>query len=190
MDIRKYELFILTADTENISKTAALSGYTQSGVSHMLKAFEKEVGVTLFKRDRYGVHLTPVAKELLPYVRRLVKENEKVDQFIGELQGYEKGTISLALPLDYPKEKFLQQLKNFHDLHPNITIHCKEGSHEKIQEWVRTCQIDLGLHLLPVDSSLQTISLDNWPLKISIKNRQDASPMVMKLILFLENLCM
>jgi DNA-binding transcriptional LysR family regulator len=51
MDVRKCKLFVLTAETRNISKTAELTGYTQSGVSHTLKALEDEVGVKLFSRD-------------------------------------------------------------------------------------------------------------------------------------------
>lgn len=187
MDIKKCELFILTAETENISKTAELSGYTQSGVSHTLKAFEKEVGVPLFKRDRYGVHLTPVANELLPYIRRLVKENEKVTQFLNEIHGFETGNISIGIPFDYPNDRVLSLLKEFHSLHPGIGIQFKEGHSGDITEWVLSCQVDLGIHHVFVEASTEGLVFNNIPLVVSIKNRRDISPMVNQLLLFLEN---
>ena len=75
MDIKKCKVFVITAETKQISRTAKLTGYTQSAVSHMLKSLEKEAGIQLFKRDRYGVHLTSLGSDFLFYVKRFLTEN-------------------------------------------------------------------------------------------------------------------
>ena len=48
MDIRKLILFEDVANTQNFTKSGDKLGYTQSGVSHMLKSLEDELGFTLF----------------------------------------------------------------------------------------------------------------------------------------------
>lgn len=44
MDINKYALFADVAETLNFTKSGEHMGYTQSGVSHILKTMETELG--------------------------------------------------------------------------------------------------------------------------------------------------
>ena len=44
MDIKKLELFADVAETRNFTRSGDRIGYTQSGVSHILKSLETEIG--------------------------------------------------------------------------------------------------------------------------------------------------
>lgn len=44
MDINKYILFADVANTKIFTKSDERTGYTQPGVSHVLKAMERELG--------------------------------------------------------------------------------------------------------------------------------------------------
>ena len=72
MDIKKCSLFADVAETENFTKSGERLGYTQSGVSHILKSLEDEVGFPLFIRNNQGVKLTANAQLVLPAVRSLL----------------------------------------------------------------------------------------------------------------------
>ena len=61
MDARKYEVIIKAAECGNLTRAGEDFGYTQSGVSHMIKAVETEFGFRLFLRGRGGVALTEEA---------------------------------------------------------------------------------------------------------------------------------
>ena len=52
MDIKKFQLFADVAETRNFTKSGERMGYTQSGVSHILKSLENEMGFSLFVRNR------------------------------------------------------------------------------------------------------------------------------------------
>lgn len=54
MDINKYILFADVAATKNFTKSGERMGYTQPGVSHVLKAMERELGFPLFLRTPYN----------------------------------------------------------------------------------------------------------------------------------------
>ena len=44
MDIKKLELFADVAEKRNFTRSGERMGYTQSGVSHILKSLETEIG--------------------------------------------------------------------------------------------------------------------------------------------------
>lgn len=44
MDIKKLELFADVAETLNFTRSGDRMGYTQSGLSHILKSLETEIG--------------------------------------------------------------------------------------------------------------------------------------------------
>jgi DNA-binding transcriptional LysR family regulator len=96
MDIKKFQLFADVAETENFTKTGERMGYTQSGVSHMLKSLENEINFPLFVRSKQGVKLTSDAETILPSVRALLSVYENLEQNINEINGLEKGQITIA----------------------------------------------------------------------------------------------
>ena len=55
MDLNRYALFVDIASTKNFTKSGVRMGYTQSGVSHVLKSMEAELGFPLFVRTKHGV---------------------------------------------------------------------------------------------------------------------------------------
>ena len=144
MDIKKCKLFVITAETKQISKTAKLTGYTQSAVSHMLKSLEKEVGIELFKRDRYGVHLTSLGADFLYYVKRFLAENERLEQFVYDLHGLEVGSIRIGSYTSVSTAALPEIIKVFHESHPNVDIAIKEGGSDDMESWIADYEVDLG----------------------------------------------
>ena len=73
MSIQKYEAFLKIVETGSLTKAATALGYTQSGISHMLSALEKEWNITLLSRDRAGVSVTAEGLQLLPFVQNICR---------------------------------------------------------------------------------------------------------------------
>jgi DNA-binding transcriptional LysR family regulator len=79
VDILQLKLFVSLSHTLNFSRTAELYYLSQPSVSHHIRALERKLGVTLFRRDSHRVYLTPEGEEYLPYARQilaLVSEGE------------------------------------------------------------------------------------------------------------------
>lgn len=72
MDSKKLAAFLAVQRIGNLTKAAESLNYTQSGMTHMMNALEKELGITLLRRGRNGVSLTPEGIRLLPKIQRLV----------------------------------------------------------------------------------------------------------------------
>ena len=51
-------------DYGSFTRAGEILGYTQSGITQMMKSLEKEVGFSLFIKDKHGMRLTAEAKSL------------------------------------------------------------------------------------------------------------------------------
>lgn len=96
MDIKKFKLFADVAETGNFTKSGDRLGYTQSGVSHILKSLEEEMGFPLFVRSNQGVKLTKNAQKILPLVRPILAMYESLEQTVNEIHGVESGSLTIA----------------------------------------------------------------------------------------------
>jgi DNA-binding transcriptional LysR family regulator len=76
----------------------------QSAVSHQVRKIEQQLGVTVFNRDGYRVHLTPAGEAILAEARRLLAQAEHVRsiarQFLQEWEPSLAIIVDGILPLD------------------------------------------------------------------------------------------
>lgn len=68
---QKYDAFLTVARLGSFKAAAEELGYTQAGISYLVNALEKELGLTLFLREYGGVHLTTEGREVLGLVQAI-----------------------------------------------------------------------------------------------------------------------
>lgn len=164
MDIRKLQLFADVAETENFTKSGNRMGYTQSGVSHMLKSLEDEMGFFLFIRSKQGVKLTKSGQAILPAVRSLLSKYENLQQTINEINGIETGSLSIAtfssISINWlPKIIYEYKLK-----FPEVDINVMEGGTDDIIQWVESDICDLGFVSHRKTENMEWFSISDDPL--------------------------
>ena len=71
MELRKWNVFLAVVDSGSFTKAGEGLGYTQSGITQMMKSLEQEVGFPLFHKGHHGVSLTKEGEALLPSIRSL-----------------------------------------------------------------------------------------------------------------------
>ena len=96
MDIKRWRVMLAVDDYGSFTRAGEILGYTQSGITQMMKSLEKEVGFSLFIKDKHGMRLTAEAKSLVPAVRRLLNADEVVRQEIASLKGAQVGVIKIG----------------------------------------------------------------------------------------------
>ena len=121
-NIQKYLAFLKTVELKSFSKSAQALSYSQSGISRMVSDLEKEWNISLLERGKNGVNLTSDGLKILPYVKNVYEEYQKLQMQIDELNGLQSGIIRIGtfssvathwLPniikefqKDYPKSRF------------------------------------------------------------------------------------
>ena len=173
MDISKYALFADVADTGNFTKSGERMGYTQPGVSHILKAMEAEFGFPLFVRTKQGVVPTHNAKEILPLVRQLLSVNEQLEQTISSLNGLTTGHLTIASFASIGRSWLPAVIHSYQQSFPGIEIELLEGGTDDIINWVENSRADFGLLSKWNVDSLKWIPLYEDPLMAILPKDMD-----------------
>ena len=109
-------------------------GYTQPGVSHILKGMEAEFGFPLFIRTRQGVIPTTNAETILPLVRQLLSINEQLEQTISSLNGLTTGRLTIASFASIARNWLPEIIQRFRDNHPDVAVDVQMGSVEEVYD--------------------------------------------------------
>ena len=173
MDISKYALFADVADTGNFTKSGERMGYTQPGVSHILKAMEAEFGFPLFVRTKQGVVPTHNAKAILPLVRQLLSVNEQLEQTISSLNGLTTGHLTIASFASIGRSWLPTVIHSYQQSYPGIEIELLEGGTDDIVGWVENSRADFGLLSKWNVDSLEWIRLYEYPLMAILPKDMD-----------------
>lgn len=164
MEINKYALFADISETKNFTKTGERMGYTQPGVSHILKSMENELGFPLFLRTKQGIQLTSHAETILPIVRNLLAVNEQLEQTIAALNGLELGHLTIASFASISRNWLPAVIHSFQQEYPGIEIELLEGGTDDIVKWIDGSIADIGLVSRRNTETLEWVSLYEDPL--------------------------
>ena len=136
MDIKKYEVFLKVAELGTLTRVGEVIGYTQSGISHMMKSLEKEVGFPLFWRHSQGITLNDNGKQLLPVVRKMLLWNEQLRQTISSINGLEIGNINVGTFSSISIHWLPHIIKEFQSCYPKIHFALYEGGLRLVENWL------------------------------------------------------
>lgn len=144
MDIKRWKVMLAVDDYGSFTRAGEALGYTQSGVTQMMKALEKEVGFSLFIKGKKGAALTPEAQSLIPAVRALLSADEVVRQEISALKGAPTGTITIGTYLSCSIHWIPEIIQKFQESHPNIVFKVIEGAEDDLPDWIQERRVDIG----------------------------------------------
>lgn len=164
MDIKKLQLLMDVAETNNFTKSGDRMGYTQSGVSHILKSIETELGFPLFIRSKQGVKLTKDAETILPYIRSMLSIYESFEQTVNDLNGLETGRLVIATFASIAIHWLPPIIHHFGERYPSIDINLIEGGTDDIVKWIEEDRADFGFMSKRETHSLDWLSLYEDPL--------------------------
>jgi len=96
MDSKKLEILMTAADLGSFTKASEVVGYTQSGLTHMMNALEREIGFPLLQRNHNGIQLTQQGAQLMPAIREFLQANANLENQIRKSYGFEGTSIKFV----------------------------------------------------------------------------------------------
>lgn len=188
MNTTKYEVFVRAATLGSLSKAAEEMGYTQSGISHMMRSLEGEVGFALFTRSAGGVRLSEEGRDLLPLVQELLNRNEHLEQTIAAINGLERGHIRIASFSSVAIFWLPAILREFERHHPNIRVEVNEGGVDVIENLLAEGLVDLAIYARTAKAGFDWLPLRQDPLYAVLpKDHPLAGEKVFPIEAFLDN---
>ncbi|KIL80115.1 LysR family transcriptional regulator [Bacillus badius] len=160
MELRQLEYFYAVCQELHFTKAAEKVGITQPSLSQQIKLLEHEIGTPLFDRIGKKIDLTESGKLLLKYTRNIFSEIEQAKTSINELNGLQRGTLSIGTVLTVENYLIPPALLDFHRLYPAIKISVFGLRTGDIKKHLLENQLDFGIVFLPMKGEeLETISL-------------------------------
>ncbi len=157
MDIQKYEAFIKTAELGSIKKASEALGYTQAGLSYIIKTLEEELDISFsFAITAKSISLA-AARKLLPLAHAICNDQRRLKTRLSELKNLQSGNITIAVFTSIAVYWLPYLMKGFLEKHPGIRfdVKCYEEP-AVLDEMLDNGDVDFGFTVLPdADASFE-----------------------------------
>lgn len=160
ISIQQMHYIVVLSEEHQFQRASERCFVTQPTLSMQIKKAEEQLGYQVFDRDSNPLSLTPAGEKLLPILRELLNENEKIKWLSQQLKGNVKEGIRLGIIPTVacyliPK-LFGEWQKSFDKI--NLSIH--EMKTTEVLEAMERKEIDLGIISGPhMDQRLRSIPL-------------------------------
>ena len=164
---QKYDAFLTVARLGSFKAAAEELGYTQAGISYLVNALEKELGLTLFLREYGGVHLTTEGREVLGLVQAINADEHALATRVRELADREGGLVRVGAFTSVAIEWFPSIARAFLDRYPKIDLKllCIDDEEELVNA-VWEGRADCAFSIAPERRNLEAVPLHTDPLLV------------------------
>lgn len=149
MDSLKCEAFLLAAQKGSLTQAGEVLGYTQSGITRMIRSLENEIGFPLLVRTPHGVRLTSDGETMLPSLRNIVRAEKMAMNRGAEIRGIIQGTLHIGSYYSVSAAWMPKILRAFRQDFPQVDIHLHERTNLELSRWLTERSIDLCLSAQP-----------------------------------------
>ena len=141
--MNKHNVIKTVYEMKRISCAANKLNYTQSAVSQIIKGFEKEVGVKIFKRSKSGVELMPNAEEIMKCIIEICDLEEKINNISDNLTSLDTGYIRIGTIQSIAYNWLPEILDRFSKDYPNISFDIVVDKFDELVKKVKSNQLDI-----------------------------------------------
>lgn len=106
MELKQLRYFLAVAEHLNFSRAAEALYISQPTLSYQIAELEKELGATLFQRNRRKVFLTPAGGALLPLASKTISSVQEIHTLAQRGFPEEEGLRSLSIAFDNNEDHF------------------------------------------------------------------------------------
>lgn len=140
MDLHRLEYIVAIAEYGNITRAAESLHVSQPTLSTYLSDLEKELGVTLFHRERKTLDITPAGEKYVRACREILDIRDRLYRDI-----YDEKNVTLRVGTQYSSEQvFSLAIRNYKQIYPDVVLKPRiQGSMDCCQQ-VTKGQLDIG----------------------------------------------
>ncbi|MBC00398.1 MAG: LysR family transcriptional regulator [Rhodobacteraceae bacterium] len=162
MNLRRLKFFVTVAEELHFGRAAERLCMTQPPLSQAILALEEELSVTLFKRTKRNVALTPVGEHLLSHVTKLLEDVEALPGLARQLSRGEIGSLKLGFVTTADYNLLPDLISHYGATYPDVKVSLKEMTSDLQVEALLQGEINAGL-IIPLHATLHA-SLAYLPL--------------------------
>ena len=146
MDLRQFRYFVAVAEELHFSRAAERLHIGQPPLSLQIQAIERELGVTLFNRDRRNVELTQAGQLFLIEARAALVQAARAVETAKRAARGELGTLRFSFTTSAPLTRvFTRTVRAFRRALPDVHLELRIQISQQILDALLLGHIDVGL---------------------------------------------
>src|ERR1041385_4654660 len=149
LDSRQLRAFCVLARTGNFTETARELHLTQSGISHSIKALERDVGCSLLDRVGKKVVLTHAGEQLLHHATKILDEMRNARNSLARLAKWGAGRLRIGASTTACQHIIPPVLRELKTRFPEHVIAIQPGDTSAVVPALLRNEIDLAIALEP-----------------------------------------
>jgi len=153
LSLHQLRCFLVTYEQGSLTAAAEQLGYAQPSVSEQIRALEKSLGASLFRRVGRGVVPTTVADSLRPHAERTLAAAEEARRAVASVTALETGTIRFGM---FGTARLYAGAGLVADVlarHPGVRVELVGQNSTDVQEDLRRGRIEAAMIAVPTVSS-------------------------------------
>src|SRR5882762_3001383 len=155
LDSRQIRTFCALARTGSFTQAARELHLTQSGISHSMKALERDIGCRLLDRLGKKVVLTQAGEQLLQHATKILQEMENARGAMAHLGKWGGGRLRLGASTTACQHLIPPVLREFKESFPDHAITIEPGDTPELVDALLHQRIDLALSLASNEPQLE-----------------------------------
>lgn len=142
MDATKCEAFLVAAEQGSLTAAGRQLGYTQPGITRMIRSLEAEVGFPLLVRTARGVTPTANGRAMEPLFREVVRAERSAEEAGSQIRGMLSGVLTVGSYFSVYATVLPEVLRGFGEAYPKVGVRLREGSNQELDHWLAERSVD------------------------------------------------
>lgn len=147
MNLRQLEYFVSVAETLSFTKTAEIFFISQTAITQQIKALEKQLDVTLLRRTKRHVELTPAGSVFLSEAKAILTRTENAIKRTQKTATGFSGILNLGIIEGYEDPRIPDIVRTFRTRYPNISLSISEAKVGELYDALINQELDVVLNM-------------------------------------------
>ena len=149
LSLHQLRCFLATYELGSLTAAAERLGYAQPSVSEQIRALERSLGATLFRRVGRGVVPTTVADSLRPHAEQTIAAAEEARRAVQRVTALETGTIRFGMFGTARLYAGAALIADVLERHPGVRVELVGQNSSDVQEDLRRGRIEAAMIAVP-----------------------------------------
>lgn len=145
LNFRQIQVFVAVFESGSFSKAAQRIHATQPGLSIQIRALEKTLGTSLFRRTSKGVEPTQSGSRLYRQVNSILHDLNVAERDVKQLSGTISGTIRVGLMPAFTSGVLVPTLTEFIERYPEVEINILEAFSPALTDAIVNRDLDFAI---------------------------------------------
>lgn len=150
-EVRQLRAFVSVAEHGSFTRAAAALNLSQPALTVQIRTLEEGLGLRLFDRDTRNVALTRPGRDLLPELKRILRELDTVLNETRQLARMTGGRVRIAVLPSFASSLLPEVIAEFRASHPDVGFVVRDVIASGVAALTASEEVDLGITGGPID---------------------------------------